>query len=153
MVTDVSKERSTFIFRVKQENIWLPHPEDEGKTPVRNIVNHLPAGKTNILEDMNVCEYLCESVKSHNVICNRSMLQFSWLYAFEDLHKKRTLILGTSVWEQLCFKWLSLYCLKTAYPLCDCNNLKYNIICIVTTQQLYLSVIQPATCFGQFSRH
>ena len=71
MVTDVSEESSTFIFIVKQENIWLLYPEDEGTTPVRNIVNYLPAGTTNISEDMNVCEYSCENLKSHNVICNR----------------------------------------------------------------------------------
>jgi hypothetical protein len=90
MVTDVSKERSIFIFRVKLENIWLLHPEDESTTPVRNIVNHLPTGTTNISEDMNVCEYRCENLKSHKVICNRIMLQFSWLYAVEDLPRKRT---------------------------------------------------------------
>ena len=76
-VTDVSKERSTFVFRVKQENIWLLYREDEGTKPVRKIVSHLPAGRTNVSEDMNVCEYRCDDLKSHNVICNTSMLQFS----------------------------------------------------------------------------
>jgi hypothetical protein len=152
MVTDVSKERSIFIFGVKQENIWLPRPEDEGTKPVRNIVNHLPVGATNISEDINVCEIRCDNLKSHNVISNRIMLQFSLLCAFEDPQEK-DLILGTSVWEQLCLKWFSLCCLKTVYPRGVCSNQKYNIICPVTTLQLYLSVLQPATCFGQFSRH
>jgi hypothetical protein len=38
MITDVSKKRITFIFRINQENIGLLDPEDEGTTLVPKSV-------------------------------------------------------------------------------------------------------------------
>jgi len=66
--------------------------------------------------------------------------------------QEENLILGTLFWEQLCLKWLSLCWLKTVHPRCVFSNQKYNI-CPVKTQQLYLSVMQSASCFGQYGHH
>ena len=65
MFTDVSKDYSALILRVRQSTVvWLLDPDDEDKTILQNISIYQPM--CNIKEELNIQQYSCENLKSHN---------------------------------------------------------------------------------------